>query len=63
MRRLLIVLGVAAGIALLIFGYFNSVYNTAVRLEEESNEKWSNVQSAYQRRSDLVDNLVSTVNL
>src|SRR5262245_12286070 len=61
MRRILIILGVIAGIGLLIFGYFNSVYNTAVRLDEESNEKWSNVQSAYQRRFDLVDNLVSTV--
>jgi LemA protein len=32
-----------------------------VRLDETVTEKWSNVESQYQRRSDLIPNLVATV--
>ncbi|MDG2455851.1 MAG: LemA family protein [Bacteroidia bacterium] len=35
--------------------------NTIVDKEESVNETWANVQSSYQRRLDLVDNLVNTV--
>jgi LemA protein len=35
--------------------------NTIVDKEESVNESWANVQSTYQRRLDLVDNLVNTV--
>ncbi len=36
-------------------------YNGLVRADETVNEKWANVQSAYQRRADLIPNLVATV--
>jgi LemA protein len=36
-------------------------YNKMVGLDEEVKAKWANVQSDYQRRSDLIPNLVSTV--
>jgi len=36
-------------------------YNGLVRTDETVSEKWANVQSAYQRRADLIPNLVSTV--
>lgn len=36
-------------------------YNGAISKEEQVNEAWSRVQSAYQRRSDLIPNLVETV--
>lgn len=36
-------------------------YNSFVRLDNEVNGKWANVQSAYQRRADLLPNLVETV--
>lgn len=36
-------------------------YNGLVRADETVAEKWANVQSAYQRRMDLIPNLVSTV--
>jgi LemA protein len=36
-------------------------YNGLVRSDETVSEKWANVQSAYQRRADLVPNLVATV--
>ena len=35
--------------------------NTIVDRDESVNESWANVQSSYQRRLDLIDNLVNTV--
>jgi LemA protein len=36
-------------------------YNQLVTLEQAVNKKWADVQSVYQRRADLIPNLVSTV--
>jgi LemA protein len=36
-------------------------YNTIPTLEEEAKAKWAEVQSQYQRRADLIPNLVATV--
>jgi LemA protein len=36
-------------------------YNTIPTLEEQAKAKWSDVQNNYQRRSDLIPNLVATV--
>jgi LemA protein len=36
-------------------------YNNLVTLEQTVNKKWADVQSGYQRRADLIPNLVSTV--
>jgi LemA protein len=36
-------------------------YNRLVQLEQTVNKKWADVQSVYQRRADLIPNLVSTV--
>jgi len=36
-------------------------YNRLVALEQNVNKKWGDVQSVYQRRADLIPNLVSTV--
>jgi LemA protein len=49
-------------LALIIGGaYFVSVRNSFVGLEENVNEQWAQVQSQYQRRYDLIPNLVRTV--
>ena len=51
-------------VAVIVFaGYRMAVgfYNTGVKLEENAKTSWSNVESAYQRRADLIPNLVSTV--
>lgn len=48
--------------AILVFGGCGvSKYNSIVQLEEGVKNKWGAVQSQYQRRSDLIPNLVSTV--
>jgi len=56
-----IIIGVVAIIGFSFLGYVNKNYNKAVQLQEEVNAKWGNVQSAYQRRADLIPNLVNTV--
>jgi LemA protein len=38
-----------------------STYNNLVSKEETVNQSWANVQNVYQRRSDLIPNLVATV--
>ena len=38
-----------------------NTYNRLVVLEQNVNKKWADVQSVYQRRSDLIPNLVNTV--
>lgn len=47
--------------AIAIGMYVVGVRNTMVTMEETVNEKWSQVQNVYQRRADLIPNLVSTV--
>lgn len=61
-KILLIALAVFGVIALYVrFIKAPSVYDKAVAQQERVDEAWSNVQSAYQRRADLIPNLVNTV--
>ncbi|HLR38541.1 MAG TPA: LemA family protein [Chitinophagaceae bacterium] len=46
---------------LLIGGMSSCTYNDLVSKETEVEEQWSNVENQYQRRSDLIPNLVNTV--
>ena len=41
--------------------FYGCGYNTMVTLEESVNSAWAQVENQYQRRSDLVPNLVKTV--
>ncbi len=57
----LIILLVALGIgAILVFTGIGK-YNTIVSLDTDVQNSWGKVQTAYQRRADLIPNLVSTV--
>jgi LemA protein len=49
---LLVLIGVLTGV---------STYNNLVTKQETVNTQWANVQTQYQRRSDLIPNLVATV--
>ena len=50
-------------VLLLIIGviWWVGTYNSLVKLNEETNNKWAQVEAQYQRRVDLIPNLVSTV--
>ncbi len=54
---LIVIAVVVLGGVLWAFG----IYNSLVRLDQQVNEKWAQVQNVYQRRADLVPNLVETV--
>jgi LemA protein len=50
------------GAVLLIgYSYFKGINNTAVTLDQSVKESWGNVETSYQRRNDLIGNLVKTV--
>ncbi len=61
MKKWLIPLIIIAVIAFAGYRMAVGFYNTGVQLEEDAKTSWSNVESAYQRRADLIPNLVSTV--
>ena len=61
MKGLLIGLVVLGVIVALVVGWGVSSYNQLVPLEQNVNEKWAQVQNVYQRRADLIPNLVETV--
>ena len=57
----LIVLGIFVVIGIIVVMGGISSYNSMVTLDEGVKEKWSQVENVYQRRFDLIPNLVATV--
>ena len=54
--------GIIVIILLVLLGFFGcSKYNGMVKSDETVKKAWGNVETQYQRRADLIDNLVSTV--
>lgn len=54
---LVVVLVIVIGFGAIIAGS----YNNLVRLDEETNAKWAQIENQLQRRADLIPNLVNTV--
>jgi LemA protein len=61
MSRSTIVLLSVLGFLVLVLLWGVGRYNNLVSLDEGASGQWANVESAYQRRSDLIPNLVNTV--
>ena len=61
MKKGLIVIGVILLIVLILYGFFAGRYNTRVELQENIPKEWAQVETQYQRRADLIPNLVNTV--
>src|ERR1700681_616145 len=55
---LLVILLVVALVAAL---WLKGTYNNLVTLDQEVNKKWGDVQTVYQRRTDVIPNLANTV--
>ena len=60
-KGLWITLGIIVVIVLVLYGSFKGTYNQMVTLDEQVQASWSQVVTDYQRRMDLIPNLVSTV--
>ena len=61
MKKGWIVLGVVVLGVLLAYGWVKGTYNGLVAAEEQVSKAWADVESTYQRRADLIPNLVETV--
>lgn len=51
-------------VAVIVFGLYSwvkGINNTAVKLGQDVEQSWGDVQTSYQRRNDLIGNLVNTV--
>jgi len=57
-----LIIGAAVTIAILLpVGGLASTYNKLVTLDQDVEAQWAQVENAYQRRADLIPNLVTTV--
>ncbi len=61
MKKTLIIIAVIAVVIFLIYGMFKSTFNTMVQNGEQVDAQWAQVENVYQRRADLIPNLVNTV--
>lgn len=61
MKKSWIIIGIIVLVGLILLLSIPGMYNSLVKAEETVNNQWANVQGAYQRRVDLIPNLVSTV--
>jgi LemA protein len=61
MKQVLLVIGAVLIALLLLAGAGIGTYNRLVTLDQEVQTQWAQVENAYQRRLDLVPNLVETV--
>ena len=61
MKALLVALVVIVVLVVAVGAWAVGVYNNLVGLDQGVSEKWAQVQNVYQRRADLIPNLVETV--
>ena len=61
MKKTWIIVAIIVVVVLGVYGSIKGTYNNMVTQDEAVSTAWSNVESQYQRRADLIPNLVSTV--
>lgn len=60
-KGLLITIGVIVVVGIIFYSIFAGSYNKMVSKEEQVTGAWAQVENVYQRRADLIPNLVNTV--
>lgn len=60
-KKSYVILGVVALVLLVVVGSCVSIRNSIVELDQATKKAWGDVESSYQRRLDLIPNLVNTV--
>ncbi len=61
MKKSIGIIGIIVVVVAILAISLPGIYNGLVKAEENVNKKWADVQGAYQRRADLIPNLVNTV--
>ena len=61
MKKVIVTLLIIAVAVVLILAAFVKPYNNMVQKDEVCSQAWANVENVYQRRADLIPNLVKTV--
>jgi LemA protein len=61
MKSVLVILGILVAVVIAVAVYATGIYNKLVERSQAVDAQWAQVQNVYQRRADLVPNLVSTV--
>ncbi len=61
MKRSYILIAVIVLLVFIVYSSFKGSYNNMVSYEEGIKSQWSQVENVYQRRADLIPNLVNTV--
>ena len=56
-----IIIGVIVVLVFVLYSSFKNSYNSMVTMDENVTGQWAQVENVYQRRADLIPNLVSTV--
>lgn len=56
-----IIIGIIIVVLVIIYSSFKGTYNSMVTMDEGVNGQWAQVENVYQRRADLIPNLVATV--
>lgn len=61
MKKSWIIIAVIVILVIVLYSWFKGSYNTMVTQSEAVSGQWAQVENVYQRRSDLIPNLVATV--
>ena len=61
MKKSLIIIGGIVLLVIILFSWGSGMYNGLVIKQEAVTSQWAQVENVYQRRADLIPNLVSTV--
>lgn len=61
MKKGIVILIVVAVVIIGVFAWVKGIYNGMVSSDEKVQAAWSQVENVYQRRADLIPNLVATV--